>query len=157
MTELPLIGDTVIENYAKPQMFRRIRNFSAPHSLRSLRCSTPLRSRLRSGRLTVGYLARFVALALPNPRSARTSDTRQPLNKISNSPYLNIFHRGLVSLKRGKEERQAIASQLLITLEFNEVAHRAIWERKQIFISLINIIMNQISIKPNYIRILQIH
>jgi len=47
--ELPMRCNPVIENYAKPQMFRRIRNFSAPHSLRSLRCSIPLCSYLRLG------------------------------------------------------------------------------------------------------------
>jgi len=64
-------------------MFRRIRNFSAPHSLRSLRCSTSLHSRLR-----LGSFNKRVSGSLRCTRSpkfspmAKTSDTRQPLSEI---------------------------------------------------------------------------
>ena len=43
----PNIFATVIENYTKPQMFRRTRNFSAPHST-SLRCGARSRCALAS-------------------------------------------------------------------------------------------------------------
>lgn len=36
------------------------------------------------------------------------------LNKISNSPNLNIFHWGVASLKRKQEEKPSIALQWFI-------------------------------------------
>ena len=60
-------------------------------TLRSLWSLTPLHSRYRSGHITRGYLAHFVALVRPNLLrfASQTSDTRQPLSEI----HLETFGR----------------------------------------------------------------
>jgi hypothetical protein len=66
----------VVENHANPQIFRRIRNFSAIHPLH--RCDARPRCTLAfgSGRLTSGYAARTLHSA--NPTSSRAYTNTRP-------------------------------------------------------------------------------